>query len=92
MLDELKPRRDGRYYAEQITYVQDRPGHDVRYAIGMTKIKTELNWSPSVTFTEGITKTISWYLDAQEWLEQISETSSYQQERLGVQRQKKDNN
>ncbi|GLB48146.1 dTDP-glucose 4,6-dehydratase [Neptunitalea lumnitzerae] len=55
-----------------ITYITDRPGHDRRYAIDATKINTELGWKPSVTFEEGLAKTIDWYLDNKEWLENVT--------------------
>lgn len=55
-----------------ITYVKDRPGHDLRYAIDATKINTELGWSPSVTFPEGLAKTIAWYMNNQEWLNNVT--------------------
>ena len=63
--------------AELITYVKDRPGHDLRYAIDASKIKTELGWSPSVTFEEGLEKTIDWYLANEEWLKNVT-TGDYQ--------------
>lgn len=55
-----------------ITYVKDRPGHDLRYAIDASKINTELGWSPSVTFEEGLAKTIDWYLNNKEWLDNVT--------------------
>lgn len=55
-----------------ITYVKDRPGHDLRYAIDASKINKELNWSPSVTFEEGLSKTIDWYLNNEEWMEKVT--------------------
>ena len=55
-----------------ITFVKDRPGHDLRYAIDATKIQKELNWNPSVTFEEGLSKTIDWYLENTEWLDHIT--------------------
>lgn len=61
-----------------ITYVKDRPGHDLRYAIDATKINSELGWSPSVTFEEGLAKTIDWYLNNKEWLDNV--TSGHYQE------------
>ncbi|SDC69801.1 dTDP-glucose 4,6-dehydratase [Niabella drilacis] len=61
-----------------ITYVKDRPGHDLRYAIDATKINKELGWAPSVTFEEGLSKTIDWYLENQEWLEHVT-SGDYQQ-------------
>lgn len=54
-----------------ITYVNDRPGHDLRYAIDSGKINRELGWEPSVTFEEGLSKTIDWYLDNEEWLDRV---------------------
>lgn len=58
--------------AELITYVKDRPGHDKRYAIDATKINQELGWAPSVTFEEGLSKTIDWYLENEEWLQHVT--------------------
>ena len=55
-----------------ITYVTDRPGHDARYAIDSTKLQQELGWEPSLQFEEGIEKTVRWYLDHQEWLDNIT--------------------
>lgn len=55
-----------------ITYVKDRAGHDLRYAIDASKLKNELDWMPSVTFEEGLSKTIDWYLENQDWLEQVT--------------------
>jgi dTDP-glucose 4,6-dehydratase len=72
ILDELSPRVDGKSYAEQITYVTDRPGHDRRYAIDATKISRDLGWKPAETFETGIRKTVQWYLDNQEWVENIT--------------------
>ena len=72
ILDELSPRADGKSYAEQITYVTDRPGHDRRYAIDATKINRDLGWKPAETFETGIRKTVQWYLDNQEWVENIT--------------------
>lgn len=57
---------------ELITYVTDRAGHDLRYAIDATKLKNELGWEPSLQFEEGIEKTIRWYLDNQEWLNNVT--------------------
>ena len=71
ILDELKPRVDGQSYAEQITFVQDRPGHDRRYAIDASKLKRELGWRPAETFDSGIRKTVQWYLDNPAWVEGV---------------------
>jgi dTDP-glucose 4,6-dehydratase len=71
ILDELKPRSDGKSYAEQITYVKDRPGHDRRYAIDASKIEKELGWRPAETFDTGIQKTVQWYLDNPAWIEGV---------------------
>lgn len=68
LLDELSPRADGKSYAEQITYVKDRPGHDRRYAIDATKIHRELGWKPAETFETGIRKTVQWYLANHAWV------------------------
>ena len=72
ILDDLHPRRDGKKYAELITFVKDRAGHDLRYAIDSTKLQRELGWEPSLQFEEGIEKTVRWYLDNQEWLDQVT--------------------
>ncbi len=66
-LDRMQPRSDGESYANQITFVSDRPGHDARYAIDPTRIRTELGWRPSVTVEEGLEKTVRWYLDNEAW-------------------------
>lgn len=71
-LDQLRPRADGKPYAEQITYVKDRPGHDRRYAIDARKIERELGWKPEETFETGIEKTVQWYLDNHPWVEAVS--------------------
>ena len=72
LLDELKPRADGKSYAEQITYVKDRAGHDRRYAIDASKISTELGWRPQETFETGLRKTVQWYLDNQDWVTAVT--------------------
>ncbi len=66
-LDRLRPRRDGRAYREQITFVADRPGHDLRYAIDATRIRDELGWTPRETFDTGIERTVAWYLANEDW-------------------------
>ncbi|MGD0959158.1 MAG: dTDP-glucose 4,6-dehydratase [Methylomonas sp.] len=71
ILDELKPRADRQSYATQITYVGDRPGHDRRYAIDASKLERELGWKPSETFDTGIRKTVEWYLDHQDWVQNV---------------------
>lgn len=71
LLDELRPRADGTSYAAQIAYVQDRPGHDRRYAIDARKIERELGWRPAETFETGIRKTVQWYLDHPGWVAQV---------------------
>jgi dTDP-glucose 4,6-dehydratase len=72
ILDELKPRADGGSYATQITFVQDRPGHDRRYAIDARKLERELGWTPAETFETGIRKTVAWYLDNQDWVKNVT--------------------
>lgn len=71
ILDELQPRPGGNSYADQITYVTDRPGHDRRYAIDASKLERELGWKPAETFETGIRKTVQWYLDHQAWVENV---------------------
>lgn len=71
ILDDLRPRADGRSYAEQITFVRDRPGHDRRYAIDARKIERELGWKPAETFESGIRKTVAWYLENTEWTSHV---------------------
>lgn len=83
ILDELKPQSNGQAYDSLITFVQDRPGHDLRYAIDATKIGHELGWKPEETFDTGIRKTVEWYLNNLEWCRRVQD-GSYQRERLGV--------
>lgn len=71
LLDALRPRSDGASYAEQITFVPDRPGHDRRYAIDASKIQRELGWQPAETFDTGIRKTVQWYLDNPAWVQGV---------------------
>lgn len=80
ILDTLVPK--DKKYAEQITYVTDRPGHDRRYAIDSSKMSSELNWTPVETFETGLRKTIEWYLANQSWCKNVQD-GSYQRERLG---------
>ena len=75
ILDELKPRADGKSYHSQITFVTDRPGHDRRYAIDASKLERELGWKPAETFETGIHKTVQWYLDNQPWAEAVTSGS-----------------
>jgi dTDP-glucose 4,6-dehydratase len=75
--DNGKPRTD------LITYVEDRPGHDARYAIDASKIKAELGWEPQQTFENGLRETIEWYLDNQEWWEPLR-ANVYTGQRLGL--------
>jgi dTDP-glucose 4,6-dehydratase len=72
LLDELQPRSDGRSYRSQITFVQDRPGHDRRYAIDASKLATELGWKPAETFESGLRKTVRWYLDNPAWVAHVT--------------------
>ena len=71
LLDELKPRTDGKPYKDQISYVTDRPGHDRRYAIDARKIESQLGWKPAETFETGIRKTVQWYLDNPAWVANV---------------------
>ncbi|MGN1056311.1 MAG: dTDP-glucose 4,6-dehydratase [Comamonas sp.] len=75
LLDELRPRSDGKSYAEQITFVTDRPGHDRRYAIDARKLERELGWKPAETFETGIRKTVQWYLDNPDWVANVQSGS-----------------
>ena len=82
ILDELQPQSNGQRYESLITYVKDRPGHDLRYAIDASKIQHDLGWSPEETFETGIRKTVEWYLNNLEWCRNVQD-GSYQRERLG---------
>ncbi|WP_115003895.1 dTDP-glucose 4,6-dehydratase [Xanthomonas campestris] len=83
LLDERRPREDGKPRASQITYVTDRPGHDRRYAIDASKLKDELGWEPAYTFDQGITLTVDWYLTNQTWVQGVLD-GSYRLERIGA--------
>ncbi|WP_346767220.1 dTDP-glucose 4,6-dehydratase [Enterovirga aerilata] len=83
LLDTMRPRPDGRSYAEQIAFVADRPGHDQRYAIDASKIRRELGWFPLETFESGLEKTVRWYLENEAWWRAI-QTGQYRGERLGL--------
>ena len=87
ILDVLRPRSDGRPYAEQIRFVADRPGHDARYAIDPSRIRTELGWRPSVTVEEGLKKTVQWYLDNESWWRALQDRDGVGQ-RLGAGKEK----
>ncbi|MBJ7278477.1 dTDP-glucose 4,6-dehydratase [Marinobacter salarius] len=85
LLEELAPGKpDGlAYYRDLITFVSDRPGHDLRYAIDAEKIQEELGWAPAETFDTGLRKTVQWYLSSRDWCKRVQD-GSYQRERLGV--------
>lgn len=83
LLDKLLPDSPYKPHAELITYVTDRPGHDLRYAIDADKIDRELGWRPRETFATGMEKTIQWYLQNSEWCQHVQD-GSYQRERLGT--------
>ena len=85
LLEELAPNKPEGVvrYEDLISYVQDRPGHDLRYAIDATKIKDDLGWVPAESFETGLRKTVEWYLNNQEWCHRVQD-GSYQRERLGV--------
>lgn len=83
LLDERRPREDGRRRREQITFVADRPGHDRRYAIDASKLKNDLGWEPKHTFDKGLAVTIDWYLENQEWVRGVLD-GSYRLERIGT--------
>ena len=82
LLDELEPQLNGQSYEKLMTFVKDRPGHDLRYAIDASKIERELGWKPQESFETGIRKTVQWYLDNLEWCRRVQD-GSYQRERLG---------
>ena len=71
VLDELKPKPNGKSYSDQITFVMDRPGHDRRYAIDASKLERELNWKPQETFETGLRKTVLWYLENETWMNHV---------------------
>ena len=84
LLEQLEPNKpDGiTNYKDLITYVKDRPGHDLRYAIDATKIKDELGWVPEETFESGMLKTVKWYLDNRSWWQRVL-SGDYKLARLG---------
>jgi dTDP-glucose 4,6-dehydratase len=77
ILDELKPKSNAKSYSDQITFIKDRPGHDRRYAIDVSKLEGELGWKPKETFKLGLRKTVIWYLENLNWVDHIS-SSEYQ--------------
>lgn len=83
ILDELQPQANLKPYQSLISFVKDRPGHDVRYAIDASKIDSELGWKPEESFESGIRKTVEWYLDNLDWCRRVQD-GSYQRERLGA--------
>ena len=85
MLEELVPQKPSgvSHYRDLISFVTDRPGHDVRYAIDASKIQRELGWVPEESFESGLRKTIEWYLSNAGWWQRVLD-GSYQRERLGV--------
>jgi dTDP-glucose 4,6-dehydratase len=83
-LDELRPRADGSRYESLIRFVEDRPGHDFRYAIDPRKLETELGWRAREKFESALRKTVRWYLDNVEWCQRV-ESGAYQRQRLGLQ-------
>jgi len=85
LLEELAPQKPHgvSQYADLITHVQDRPGHDLRYAIDATKIERELGWKPEETFETGLRKTVEWYLVNLDWCKRVLD-GSYRRERLGA--------
>jgi len=82
LLDTRRPREDGKPRSSQITYVKDRPGHDRRYAIDASKLKSELGWAPAHSFEQGIADTVDWYLGNQPWVQRVLD-GSYRLERIG---------
>ena len=83
LLDERRPREDGKPRSSQITHVADRPGHDRRYAIDASRLRDELGWEPGYTFERGIAETVDWYLDHQDWVRRVLD-GSYRLQRLGA--------
>jgi dTDP-glucose 4,6-dehydratase len=81
ILDDLRPRADGKSYTAQIGFVADRPGHDARYAIDASRIREELGWEPAETFETGIAKTVRWYLDNEAWWRAIVDERQADQRR-----------
>ena len=82
-IDIIKPRQSGDSYKDLICFVDDRPGHDYRYSVDSNKISSRLDWSPKISFDQGITQTVNWYLEKNEWWQTIIE-KKYKLERLGM--------
>ena len=83
-IDQRRPRADGQSRRVQITFVKDRPGHDKRYAIDASKLKRELGWAPTLSFEQGLARTVDWYLANEAWVGKILD-GSYRLERIGTQ-------
>ena len=83
LLDQRRPRADGKPRESQIAFVADRPGHDRRYAIDASKLRDELGWEPGYTFERGIAETVDWYLANQDWMRRVLD-GSYRLERIGT--------
>jgi len=83
LLDELAPLPDGKGHQGLIAYAKDRPGHDLRYAMDISRIEDELNWSPKRTFEQGLRETVTWYLGNRDWWQRILD-GSYAGQRLGL--------
>lgn len=83
LLDELLPNSPHRPHDRLMTFVADRPGHDLRYAIDASKIRCELGWNPEESFETGLAKTVRWYLDNQDWCRRVTD-GSYRRQRLGI--------
>ncbi len=83
LLDQRRPREDGKPRESQIAHVADRPGHDRRYAIDASKLRDELGWEPQYTFERGIAETVDWYLANQDWVNRVLD-GSYRLERIGT--------
>ena len=86
LLDGLQPRADGKSYRSQISFVPDRPGHDVRYAMDARKAQSELGWHPRTSFEAGLRRTVEWYLQNREWCRAVSGAGSTNRQGLGQRR------
>jgi dTDP-glucose 4,6-dehydratase len=83
LVDELQPRPNSSSRRDLVTFVTDRPGHDLRYAIDANRIQQELGWQPASTFAQGLRRTVEWYLANQAWCEEVTR-DRYQGDRLGL--------